>query len=145
MAEVTNEERRKNILLRTKRLRAEALEDVKFNKAELDKQFDTSEKVGRWIDKRQEWVSLLRSYELKRCEAWKKAFEFYRTDYPVKLDNKEEFKNMISCDPAYADIADLHALVNEVVDFIDATILNLKSRAFEMQNFFHYIKFLHGG
>ena len=69
----TNEDRRKEIISRMKLLRAEAQEDVKFNKAELAGQWDTSEKVARWIDKRHHWNQLCRSYELKRLEAWKKA------------------------------------------------------------------------
>lgn len=138
------EERRNKILERFKALRKEAEEDVKFDKAHLDQQFNTTQKVAKWIDKRQQWTQLHRSFEFKRLESWKKAYEYYRTDYPVKLDNKEEYKNMIATDPAYSEIADLAHLTDDILDFIDATILNLKSRAFEMQNFIQWIKFSHG-
>jgi hypothetical protein len=139
------EEKKAAILERFKALRVLAKSDIKFDKANFDKQFDTSEKVGKWIDKRYEWNSLCRSYEYKRNEAWKKAYEYYRTDYPIKIDNKEEYKNLIATDPAYHEIADMAHLVSDIVDFIDATILNLKARSFEMQNFQQWIKFCHGG
>lgn len=138
------EDRKKEIQARFTKLREEGKSDIKINKADLNKSFDTTEKIMKWLDHRVKWLSLHHSFEYKRREAWKKAFEYYKTDYPFTLNTKEEYQNMINTDPAYFEIADISNLTSMVIDYIDETIANLKSRQFEVKNYIEWQKFQHG-
>lgn len=138
------EQRKKEITERFTALRKQAQEDVKFDKAHMENQYDSTLKVAKWLDKRAHWNDLCRSYELKRLEGWKRAFEYYKSDYPFAVDNQEQYKNLIQSDPAYAEILDLALLVSDVVSFIDATIENLKQRQWEMKYFAEWLKFQQG-
>jgi hypothetical protein len=144
MSDLTYEERRTELLARFKKLREEAQKDMVFDKAQMDKQFDTTQKITKWLNKRHHWNDLCRSYEFKRLQAWKKAFEFYKTEYKISLSNNDDYRNMISTDPSYAEIADLAMLVSDIVDYIDSTIENLKQRAWEMKHFTEWLRFTHG-
>lgn len=144
MSEKTYDEMRGEILERFKKLRLEATADVKFDKATLEHSFDCTIKATKWLNKRNQWVQLLRSYELKRSECWKKAFEYYKTDYPLNIDNKEEYKLLINSDPNYVEIYQLTQLVNEIVDYIDQTIALMKDRQWEIRNFTEFLKFQNG-
>lgn len=142
--ELTYEEKRQEILDRFKKLQQEAKTDIIFDKSKLGSQFDSTIKISRWIDKRYQWLNLYRALEHKRLLAWKQAYEFYKTEYNLRLETKEEIKNMILTDPNYSEIGSLCQLVSDIIDFIDSTIENLKQRQWEMKTFFEYLKFTHG-
>lgn len=138
------EERREELIKRFKKLRDEAAEDIKFSKANLDAAFDSTEKTMKWLGKRAQWLQLFHSYEFKRQEAWKKSYEYYKSDYPFTLNTKDEYKNMINVDPAYSEINDLKVLTGDIVDFIDATLDALKSRQWEIKLFVEWQRFQAG-
>jgi len=137
-------ERRKELIDRYKKLREDGSADVKFSKSDLQNAFDNTEKTMKWLSIRANWLQLHHSFEYKRMEAWKKAFEYYKTDYPFTLNTKEEYQNMIKTDPSYAEIADLTTISNDVIDYIDATLDAIKSRGWEIKNYIEWMKFTHG-
>lgn len=127
-----------------KALKVEATEDVAFDKANLESSFDSTIKITKWLNKRSQWTELYRSYEFKRNEAWKRAYEYYRTEYRISLENKEEYRLMIATDPNYSALDQLTKLVSEIIDYIDGTIDNLKNRRYEVRNLIDWLKFNHG-
>ena len=137
-------ERRNELIDRYKKLREDGTLDGKFSKSDMNKSFDNTEKTMKWLSIRANWLQLHHSFEFKRMEAWKKAFEYYKTDYPFTLSTKEEYNNMIKTDPSYAEIADLASITNDIIDYIDATLDCIKSRGFEIKNYIEWMKFTHG-
>lgn len=138
------EERRKELIKRFDALRAEAKEDAVINKLAMENQFDCSMKIAKWLDKRANWNELCRGYEFKRMEAWKKAFEYYKKDYPFTINNQDEYRNLIGTDPVYSQIADLARIASDVVDFIDKTIENMKQRHWEIRSILEYWRWKNG-
>jgi len=141
---MTYEERRNELIARYKKLRDQGAEDIKFNRGDLNAAFDSTEKSMKWLGIRSQWLQLHRSFEFNRMQAWKKAYEYYKTDYPFTLNSKDEYKNLISIDPAYSEVADLATLTSDIVDYIDATIDQLKTRHFEIKTYLEYLKFTNG-
>ena len=137
-------ERRTELIDRYKKLREDASKDIKFSKADMKQSFDNTEKTMKWLSIRANWLQLHHSFEYKRMEAWKKTFEYYKTDYPFTLSNKDEYNNMIQTDSAYSEVADLAAITSDIIDFIDKTLDCIKSRGFEIKTYIEWMKFTHG-
>jgi len=125
-------EQREELIVRYKKLRNDAAEDCKFSKAKMEASFTITEKTMKWLNIRANWLQLHHSFEFKRSEAWKKAYEYYKTDYPFSLNTKEEYNNMIKTDPSYAEIADLATITSDIVDYIDSTLDAIKSLGWEI-------------
>jgi len=137
-------EQREQIIKKYKALRDEGLADIKYNKSDLGKSFDTTEKIMKWLAHRAQWLQLHHSFEYNRMRAWKKSYEYYKTDYQFTLNTKEEYNIMINTDPSYSEPADLATLTSQIIDYIDDTIANLKSRQFEIKNYIEWRRFQAG-
>lgn len=132
------------ILEKFKVLKVESEEDVQFDRASLEKHFNSTIKISKWINKKSDWNALYRSYEIKRAKMWKKTYEYYKTDYQLTIGTKEEYQMLINSDPQYSNLNELCKLVKEVVDYIDEVVKCLRDRQWEMKNFVDYLKFMHG-
>lgn len=137
-------EQRNELIERYKKLREDGVKEGEFSKAKMDNSFNNTEKTMKWLNIRAKWMQLHHSFEFQRMTAWKKAFEYYKTDYPFTLSTKEEYNNMIKTDPSYAEIADLASITSDIIDYIDATLDAIKSRGFEIKNYIEWQKFQHG-
>lgn len=126
------------------KLKKEATEDVKFDKADFDNAFDNTNKLMKYIKIRSEWSRVQREFERKRKEQYKVCFEYYQTEYPLKLNNREEYLMFIESDPRYFEPYTHVQTVKEVLIFIDSTIDTLKSRGFEIKHALEYEKFKNG-
>jgi len=142
--EMTLSEQRDKIIEKFQELKAKSVSDVKFDRGSLEKSFDCTMKIAWWINMRTEWSKAFRTYEYKRNNAWKKAYEYYRTEYQLKLETKEEFKLMVDSDPDYFEAAELTKLVQEIINFIDSVIDNMKARQWEIKNCMEWQKFTNG-
>ena len=111
-----------------KQLQEEAKEDIRVDKAQLESQFDSAGKVVKWLNKKSDWQQVSNSLESKKKEAWRKAYEYYRTEYNLKLNSKEEYTMMIESDPSYSTLLLECQAVKEVIEYIHAVIEALKSR-----------------
>jgi len=125
-------------------LRKEAAEDIKIDKGSIETQFNSQQKVVKWLNKRIDWYRSYTSIEAKRKEAWKKAYEYYRTDYPMKLNNAEEYRMMIESDPTYSVIMNEAIAIQETLSYIDSVIDALKGRAFDVSNLSKWLMWTNG-
>ena len=127
-----------------KKLRIIAIEDAFFDRSKIETAFDNTEKVMRWIDRKVKWVKLLRILEIELRQKRRALYEFYKVDFNMKLDNRDEMNLFITSDPQYCDVEDKYIMCQTVKKFIDATIDTLKARAWEVKGFAEYQKFIHG-
>lgn len=138
------DEKHASILRKFQVLKTESEEDVQFSRATLEKHFDCTIKIAKWINKKTDWTALHRAYEHKRAVQWKKAFEFYKKDYNLTISNKEEYQMLINSDEAYSNISELCKLVKEVVGYIDEVVKTMRERQWEIKNYCDFLKWQSG-
>lgn len=132
------------IYMQYKKLKEEATEDCRFDRGQIENSFDNTTKLMKWINKKSEWAKVFRSFEIERKETYRKTYEFYVKDFPMKLNGKDEYTLFIETDAAYIGIYTRCQVVKEIITYIDTTIETLKSRAWEIKAFLDYLKFSNG-
>jgi hypothetical protein len=125
-------------------LRKEATEDCKFDRGHIEDSYDNTTKVIKWINKKSDWAKAFRSYEKERKDVYRKTYEFYVSDFPMKLNGKDEYQLFIESDPAYLDVYTRCQIVKEILVYIDSVIDTLKARAWEVKGCLDYLRFSNG-
>lgn len=125
-------------------LKAQAESDCVFDISKLESQFDNTNKLIKWIGKKQYWSKLISYIEAEQLKVKRKLYEFYKTEYPLKLDKSEEVNLMILSDPEYLNVAIKLDRAEEIKKFIVEVIDTLKSRQWEIKNYLEYLKFVNG-
>jgi biotin synthase-like enzyme len=138
------ETHQEKILKKFKALKAEAEKDCFFSKENMEQGFDNTNSIIKWINKKSDWNAVFRTYEAKRKTTYRSVYEFYLTDYPHKLNSKDEYQLFIESDTSYNDIYNLCLQVKEVIVYIDAVLDTLKGRAFLLKNALDWHKFCNG-
>jgi hypothetical protein len=87
---------------------------------------------------------VFRDFEEKRKKHYRTLYEFYQTDYPLKLSTKDEYNLFIESDPAYVDHYAITQTVKEVIQYIDSIIDTLKNKQWEIKTYLEYQKFING-
>ena len=141
---MSNETKLEKIYTKYKALKEQADKDCKFNRSEIENSFDSTSKKIWWINQKTEWQKVFREFERQRKEQYKKTYEFYHTEFPIKLNSKEEYQLYIESDPNYINIYTICLVVKEVIQYIDSVLDILKDRAWEVKNFIEYQKFVNG-
>ena len=72
-----------------KALMEESSKDCKFDKVNIETQFDNTLTIMNWINKKHEWNEVYRVYEYKRKEVYKKLWIFYKSESDLKINTKE--------------------------------------------------------
>lgn len=132
------------IYVKYKELKTEATEDCKFDKSDLTKSFGITQLLIKWINKKTQWTDVYRDLEAKRKKAYRKAYEFYKTDFPLSLTTKEEYSAFIDSDAEYSDFLNQCLVVKEIIQYIDFVIEALKSKSWEIKNYIEWLKFKNG-
>lgn len=122
----------------------EAKSDCKFDKVNMESQFDNTMSIMNWINKKHEWNEVYRIYEYKRKEVWKKLWIFYKSESDLKINTKEELTLFIECDNNYHELFMICNTVKEVLTYIDSVIENLKGKNFEISRYQKYQDFING-
>ncbi|NCP97758.1 hypothetical protein GW796_05895 [archaeon] len=125
-------------------LREEAVEDCKFIRTELDNSFNNTNKIIKYINLKCEWNRVNRKFELERKQKYRKLYEFYQTDYPLKINTKDEYQLFIESDSEYYDIQSKSQITKEIIIYIDSVLDALKGRGYEIKNCLEWEKFKNG-
>lgn len=134
-----------NIEQRLQKLVEDAKKDCAWDKADLNQTaFNNTKMVMKWIGKKQDWLKMRRLMNTVMKKKRRKLFEYYKTEYDLKLDNKEEINLFVDSDEDYVDLEQKQILIKECCLFIDSVLDNLKARAWEIKAFIEYQKFLAG-
>jgi hypothetical protein len=141
---MTSETMLEKIYEKFKKLKDEATEDCKFDRGQIENSFDNTTKLMKWINKKSEWSRVYRTFEIERKDKYRKTYEFYVTDFPMKLNGKDEYQLFIESDPGYLDTFTRCQVVKEILTYVDSVIDTLKSRAWEVKAALDYLKFSNG-
>lgn len=125
-------------------LKEKAKEDCKFDKSQIENSFDSTTKKIWWINQKTEWNRVYREIESRRKDQYKKTYEFYYKEFPMKLNSKEEYNLYIETDPAYSDIYNQSLVIKEIILYIDSVLDSLKDRGWEIKNFLQWLQFSNG-
>ena len=110
----------------------------------LDNAFDNTSKVMKWIDRKVDWNFVVRDLERKLLKSKRELFEFYRKDYPLKLDNNAEINMFVTSDDQYLAVEREYIMAESTKKFIGSVIDTLKSRAWEIKTYLDYQRFKNG-
>lgn len=141
---LTIEEKLTSIQTKLSNLMVEGENDCKFDKTDMQTAFNISTALSKWIRKKIEWNQTYRILEEKRKVAWRERYEFYQTEYTLKLTTKDEYTLFIESDIHYVDHMRLTAATKEVIQYIDSIIDTLKIKNYEIKNYVDYYKFVNG-
>jgi hypothetical protein len=97
-----------------------------------------------WIKKKTEWQRVYRIYDEKRKTHYRQLYEYYRTEFHLKLTSKDEYQLYIESDSNYTMIGNICNMVKEILEFISSILDLLKSRQFEIKHIIEYRKFENG-
>lgn len=125
-------------------LKKVADEDVKINKSTLETQFDSSTKIIKWLNFRIDWIQVSQSLEHKKKLAWRTAYEYYKTEYNIKLGTADEYRLMIETDPAYSTLLLECNATKEVILYIESVIDALKARGYNVTALSKYMMWTGG-
>jgi hypothetical protein len=125
-------------------LKKESDKDCHFDKNKMDESFNVTTSLSKWIRMKADCASLYRKYEVRRKKEWTTQYEFYKLDYHVTLNTKEEYSLYIESNPSYVEYYNLAMTMKEMCVFIDGTIDTLKNKQWEIKSYLEYLKFING-
>lgn len=141
---MNNQTMLEKIYIKFKAIQDEATIDTTLDKSNLETAFNVTMSLTKWIRKKTEWSKLFRDLEGKRKKHYRDLYEFYQTDYPLKLNTKDEYNLFIESDAGYVDHYNISLTVKEVIQFIDSTIDILKNKQWEIKHWIEWQKFING-
>lgn len=132
------------IYLKFKMLKDEAKVDCKFDKETMADAFNNAVTISKWIVYKTEWARVHRDYEEARKKIYRKLYEYYQTEYRLKLNTKDEYNLFIESDPQYTEELSKSLVTKEAIQFIDSVIDTLKTKGYEIKNYIEWEKFKNG-
>lgn len=132
------------IFAKFKEIKDEAEQDLKIDRTALYSPDFNTDIHMRWIRRKTEAQNLFKRIEIQRKEKYRTLFEYYKTDYPLKLNSPAEYQLFIESDENYVLIYNCSLTVKELVEYISAVLDAIKSRGWEIKQFLDYQRFLNG-
>jgi len=125
-------------------LMKEFKEDCIFHKENMETQFNVTMLSSKWITYTSEWNMLYRALEQKRKEIYRKLYQYYRLESPLKISTKAELDLFIESDPQYTTIYQECQVIKEVIEFCKTGVEHMRNKAFEITRFIDWQKFING-
>jgi hypothetical protein len=132
------------IFTKFKEIKDEAEHDLKIDRTALYSPSFNVDIHMRWLRRKTEAQNLFKKIEIQRKEKYRTLFEYYKTDYPLKLGSPAEYQLFIESDENYVMILNCSLTAKELVDYISAVLEAVKARAWEIKNFIDYQRFQNG-
>lgn len=132
--------------------------DLKYKFSELRKQGDLNcrsidennmgiaiaEFKSKWLNIRYDYTVLYQETEEKRKNLRRDLYEFYKIDYQLKIDTREELNLFIESDKRYKDIYKNSLLIKNFIDYCDSIIETLEKKSWALKTMLEWRKFNEG-
>ena len=126
-------------------LKTQAKEDCKnLNISNLEQDFDLVGHSIKWLNFFQDWKRVLITLEIKRKKIKRELTEYYRLEYNMRLETKDELLLFIETDDKYISILEQTQIVNSILIFCESVLDKLKMKSYEIKNWIDYQKFING-
>lgn len=132
------------VYIKFKELKEKAKIDTTLDKTNLDSAFNCTMSLTTWITTKTEWQGAYRNFEAKRKLKYRELYQFYYTEFSLKLNNKSEYDLFIESDTKYVDYINLCLTTKEILEFIDGIILTIKNKQFEIKHYLEFLRFQNG-
>jgi len=122
----------------------ELKEDTQLDFKKFETNFGIANKMAKWLERKENLVSKLIELEKKRRKVERELFEYYKTDYDLTLNTKEEIKLMVQSDPKFLEIDNQVKETERLIKFIDKAIDFLKTKVWEVKYYLEWKKYIEG-
>jgi arginine repressor len=140
---VTYQDQLEKMYEKIKRMKEEAVEDVKIRKDDLFHSHNVDLSI-KWINKKMDWLRVVKIYDTDKKAKYRSLYEYYRTDFDIKLSTAAEYSMFIDSDTNMVMLSTLHLTAKEAVAYIDSVIDTIKQRQWEIKSFIQWELFKNG-
>ena len=127
-------------------LRAQAKQDCSaINQTDLRKKdFNLADHHIKWLNHMYDWKEKYIKLEKMRKELYRELFEFYRDEYPHRLDRKEDLQLFIESDERYSMLNEKVQIIKGIITYSEGVCDKLKQKQWEIKAFIDYVTFMEG-
>jgi hypothetical protein len=126
-------------------LKEQAKEDCTgIHRDKLEQDFNLAELNIKWLNYQQDWQRVLISLESKRKRVNRELIEYYKMEYKMKFDTKDELYLFIETDEKYMSHLEQVQVVKAIVTYCIEVIDKLKGKSWEIKNWIDWNKWMTG-
>lgn len=122
----------------------ESKEDLKFDRENFENNFGIAMKIAKWLERREKVVSEMIELMKRKKEVERKLFEYYKTEYDLVVNTKEEIKLLIQSDSEFMKIDEEVMKCEQKLKFIDKILDALKLKSWEVKYYLEWKKYFEG-
>lgn len=108
------------------------------------KDFNLADVNGKWLNYLYEWKELFIRQEQARKKVYREMYEWYRDEYPHRLDKREDMQLFIESDERYLVLNEKVQIIQGIISFCEGVSKNLQQKQWEIKAFIDYVKFMEG-
>jgi len=127
-----------------KKLIIEADKHCNFDKEHMESNYQNTNHILYWIKKSNEFKKKADMLDIKRKKKWTELHNFYKKEYSSSITCKEYLDCFIESDPSYSNLFLSSKRTWDIKNFCDSVKKALEGKAFQVQNWLEYQKFLNG-
>ena len=86
-----------------------------IDKYKPDNNFNLSELYIKWLNYQQDWQRVFLSIESKRKQMYRELIHYYRMDYDMRLDTKDELNLFIETDDRYVLLLEQSKIIKMII------------------------------
>lgn len=132
------------IYKKQKLYREEAERDTVLVKEKMETQFNNTLATVKWINRKLDWVTMLRLFEKQAHKKHRELHKFYTVESNFKLNTKDELNLYINTDDNYVSILDVVLATKTTIKYIEEIIEALKNKNFEQDRWLKFQNFING-
>ena len=115
-----------------------------FDKEHMEYNYQNTNYILYWIKKSNEFKKKADMIDIKRKKKWTELHNFYKKEYSSSITCKEYLDCFIEADPTYSNFLLSSKRTWDIKNFCDSVKKALEGKAFQIQNWMEYQKFLNG-
>lgn len=126
-------------------LKEQAKQDCKeINKSKLQQDFNLAGLNIKWLNYQNDWKKIYLHLSSKLMVMKREKTRYYKIDYDMKFDTKDELELFINSDEEYISLREKVLIVEAIIDYCEKVLDKLKSKQFEIKNWIDWQKFISG-
>ena len=122
----------------------EMKEDTNFDFNNIESNFGIAKRMAKWLERKQILLSKYINLLKKKKEIERKLFEYYKTDFDIVVNTREELKLLINTDPEFRKVDDELMILEKQINFVDKVLDMLKTKVWEIKYYLEWKKFKEG-
>ena len=115
-----------------------------FDKEHMESNYQNTQYILFWIKKSMEFKKKADMIDIKKQKKWTELHNFYKKEYSSSITCREYLECFIEADPSYSNYLLSSKRTWDIKNFCDSVKKALEGKAFQIQNWLEYQKFLNG-